>query len=366
MAHDSEELSISAALDAASSSQFFQDPRSQKTLDVLESHECWTAWFAAIRARIKSGGPQAVDDYVQMIRVNIAYLDDVETAAAICKELVVSQAMSYDGFRSAVLNKILDSEQYKVESALLTGMFEAFPKREDKIASIERLCFIFEKKSHNEKLLHQFYERLRKMHPENPKALRYFRNLYSQLQDWPAVIEVLKKLLASAKHKQESFRHAQELAAVYLYQLGECQQAIHYIEEYCLGSPLDTSTIHYEAYYRLGNLEGCLRVLRAALLVVEDQETKAIVYYRIASIYEQLGQFQMAYEQFLKALELNDDFMEAIEGLISNGIKLKNWQVVRDWLNVLAGRTRSINLVSQLRAGIQRLEEGLAHAATNR
>lgn len=366
MSHESEDLSISAALLAVNSPQFLQDRNAQKILEVLEFHECWASWFAAVRSRLKSGGGQAVDDYVQMIRVNVTYLDDVETAASICKELVVSQSMSYDSFRSDVLDKILESEQYKVESILLTGVFEAFPKREDKIASIERLCFIFEKKSHNEKLLHQFYERLRKMHPENPKALRYFRNLYSQLQDWPAVIEVLKKLLSSAKHKQESFRHAQELAAVYLYQLGECQQAIHYIEEYCSGSPLDTSTIHYEAYYRLGNLDGCLRVLRSALLVVEDQPTKAIVHYRIASIYEQLGQFQMAYEQFLKALELNDDFMEAIEGLISNAIKLKNWQAVRDWLNVLAGRTRSGNLVSQLRAGIQRLEEGLAHAATNR
>ena len=366
MSQVSGEISIEMALTKASQPNAAMAHDVDATLGVLESHECWTSWFELVRARIKSGDQNKIEDYVRMIRVTISYLEDVETAAAHCKDLVVSEKMTYANFRSEVLDKVLESEQYKTESVLLGGVYESFSKREDKIASIERLCFIFEKKAHNEKLLHQFYERLRKMHPENQKALKYFRSLYSQMQDWPAVIDVLKKLLSSAKHKQESFRHAQEIAAVYLYQLGECQEAIRYIEEYCSGSPLDTSTIHYEAYYRLGNLDGCLRVLRAALLVVDDQATKAVVHYRIASIHEQLGQFQLAYEQFQKSLEFNDDFMEAIEGLISSAIKLKNWQVVRDWLNVLAGRIRSNNLVGQLRAGIQRLEEGLANAAANR
>jgi len=43
----------------------------------------------------------------------------------------------------------------------------------------------------------------------------------------------------------------------------------------------------------------------------------------MASIFEQLGQFQLAYDHFQKALELNDEFMEAIEGLISSSIKLR-------------------------------------------
>lgn len=366
MSQISEVLPISEALRRVKEPGFVKTSEFRDVLRVVELHECWNAWFESVRQRVKSGGASPITDYVEMIRVKIAYLEDVEGAASICKELVTSEKMSYGSFRVDVLDRVLESEMYKTESVLLMGVYEVFPQREDKIASIERLCFIFEKKAHNEKLLHQFYERLRKMHPENPKALRYFRNLYSQLQDWQAVIEVLKKLLSSAKHKQEMFRHAQELAAVYLYQLGDCQEAIRYIEEYCSGSPLDTSTIHYEAYYRLGNLDGCLRVLRSALLATDDQATKAVIHYRIATICEQLSQFQLAYENFQKALEFNDEFIEAIEGLISSSIKLKNWQTVRDWLNVLAGRTRSQNLVSQLRAGIQRLEEGMANAAPSR
>jgi tetratricopeptide (TPR) repeat protein len=357
-------LSVDQALMLAAQGQFESEQRYEEILSVLESHECWVAWFAAIKQRHSMS--HDLTDFIRMIRVNIFYLEDVEAASRVAKELVGSKKMSYSEFRRLVIDKVVETEDYKTEGALLKGVWDVFLAREDQIAVVERLCFIFEKKAHNETQLQNFYGLLRRMHPENAKALRYFRNLYSQSQDWGSAIDVLKKLLSSAKHKQEVFRYAQELAAVYLYQLGDCREAIRYIEEYCAGSTLDTSTVHYEAYYRLGNLEGCLRVLRSALLVVEDADTRAIIHYRIASIYDQLGQYQLAHENFRKTLELNDDFFEAIEGLISSSIKLKDWPAVRQWLDVLAEKTRSPNLAGQLKAGIQRLDEGMAHANATR
>jgi tetratricopeptide (TPR) repeat protein len=359
-------MPIDQALGLATNPRQIDSADYLRVLDSLEAHECWTLFFDLVRASIKSDPKGSIDNFVRLIKVDILYLEDVKAASQTSRELIQSKKMSFSDFRIQVLDKVLESEDYKTEGELLTGSWEVFSKREDQIAAVERLCFIFEKKAHNESLLHQFYERLRKMQPDNAKALRYFRNLYSQSQEWPAVIDVLKRLLSSAKHKQEVFRYAQELAAVYLYQLGDCREAIRYIEEYCAGSTLDTSTIHFEAYYRLGDLDGCLKVLRSALLVVEDPETRSIVHFRIGTIYEQLNQTQMAYENYQKTLELNDNFFEAIEGLISCAIKLKNWVTVRDWLIVLSEKTRSPDLVGQLRAGIQRLDEGMAHATAAR
>jgi tetratricopeptide (TPR) repeat protein len=355
--------SIDQALQLAGGDGFVSSGAYLEVLDVLEAHECWTSWFAAVARHIKAKPEVSLEDYIRVIRVNILYLEDVDAGAVASKDLVHSKKMNYEDFRRLVLDKVLESEEYKSEGILLMGVLDVFTQREDQIAVMERLCFIFEKKAHNEALLHKFYERLRKTHPENAKALRYFRNLYSQSQDWPAVIEVLKKLLDSAKHKQEVFRYAQELAAVYLYQVGDCREAIRYIEQFCAGSTLDTSTIHYEAYYRLENYEGCLQVLRSALLAVEDPAIRAIVHFRIASMFEQVNNPKLAYENFQKAIELDGNFYEAIEGLISNSIKLKNWDGVRDWLGVLAGKTRSQNLLGQVNAAILRLQEGLANGS---
>lgn len=359
-------ISIEQALVLASAEGFVLSKVYEQALDVLEAHECWNQWFASVARHCKSRPEESLDDYIRMIRVNILYLEDVEAAAAASKDLVSSKKMSYEDFRRLILDKVLESEEYKTESVLLMGVLDTFSRRDDQIAAMERLCFIFEKKAHSESLLHKFYERLRNTQPENAKALRYFRNLYSQSQDWISVIDVLKKLLDSAKHKQEVFRYGQELAAVNLYQLGDCKAAIHCIEKYCAGSTLDTSTIHYEAYYRLENFEGCLQVLRSALRSVEEPATQAIIHFRMATLYERIGNIKLAHENFKKALDLDNSFFEAIEGLISASIKLANWAEVSKWLIVLCSKTRSQTLLGQLNAGIIRLQEGLASAKSNR
>jgi tetratricopeptide (TPR) repeat protein len=359
---DSSAIPIAQALKIAGSGRIASESDYLAVLEVLEQHECWNSWFKLVEGRLKSSSGAQIEDFLRVIRIQIHYLEDVESAALTCRKLVVSKGLNYVEFRRVVCDKLIDLEDFKTEGALLTGVWEAFSSHDDQVACVERLCFIFEKKSHNEQQLKWFYNRLRKMQPDNAKALRYFRNFYSQSQDWPEVLEVLKVLLSSAKHKQETFRYAQELAAVNLYQLNNPREAIRYIEEFCAGSTLDTSTIHYEAYYRMGNLEGCLKVLRLALSVVEDREVRAIIHYRMGSLYLQSGQANLAYENFQKTLELNDQFLEAVEGLVSSSIKMKNWISVKDWLAVLAQKTRNQHLAGQLRAGIKRLEEGLASA----
>ncbi len=366
MSKSDDVISIEEALRLVVADGFVLSSAYEQVLEVLESHECWTTWFAAVAKHIKSKPDDSLEDYIRVIRINILYLEDVEAGAAASKELVSSKKMTYQDFRRLVLDNVLESEEFGTEATLLMGVLDMFNKRNDQIEVIERLCFIFEKKAHSEVLLHKFYERLRKTQPENAKALRYFRNLYSQAQDWHSVIDVLKKLLDSAKHKQEIFRYAQELAAVYLYQIGDCEQAIHYIEKYCSGSTLDTSTIHYEAYFRLEKYESCLQVLRSALSVIDEPATRAIIHFRIATMYERLNNIKMANESFKKALDLDNEFMEAIEGLISTSIKLKDWAGVYGWLTELTGRTRSQTLLGQLNAGILRLQEGLASGKSNR
>ncbi|MCX6117409.1 MAG: hypothetical protein NT027_07705 [Proteobacteria bacterium] len=170
---------------------------------------------------------------------------------------------------------------------------------------------------------------------------------------------MLSKLYNSAKHPQEGFRYAQEMAAVYLYQLEDAAEAVSIIENKCKNSTLDTSTIHYEAYYKLGDINGCLKVLRACLLNVDDDSTRSVVHYRIASLYEQQNNLQLAFENFEKSYKLNPSLLESIEGMISTGLKLKNWTNVKDWLGVLASKVNSNLLANQLRTGLSRLEEGL-------
>lgn len=342
------------------------EERYEMGLDQLEAYECWEYWFRLVKSHAAKYPDSFVEDQCKIARVQIRYFDDVKAAADCCKAVVESSGMSFSQFRAKVLDRVLELEDFGAEGVILQTIWERFSTLEDRVEALERICFIYEKKVHNDKLLNQYHERLLKSHPQNAKALRYFRNLNTQMQDWPAVVEILRKLMTSAKHPQEGFRYAQELAAVYLYQLDDPQSAVGIIEGYCSNSTLDTSTIHYEAYYRMSNYEGCLRVLRGCLATVEDQATKAIIHYRIGSLYEKLTNLQLAFENYERTVRFDENFLEAIEGLISTGLKLKQWNTVKDWLSVLASRVSSQTLASQVRTGLSRLEEGLQVAAVSR
>ena len=355
-------VSVEDALAAAARVQTLSPADYQTTLQILEAYECWDPWVSLVKAHSKLHPECFVEDLCLLARIQIQYYEDVLAAADCCRMLVESSGMTFELFRTSVLDQVIDRDDFVAEGIILQSVWERFSAISDRIASLERICFIYEKKHHNETLLNQFYERLIKIHPENVKALRYFRTLYTQMQDWTSVVSVLKRLLSAAKHPQEVFRYAQELAAVYLYQLDDANNAIHYIEEHCSNSTLDTSTIHYEAYHRLGKYDGCLKVLRACLANIEDDSTKAVIHYRIASLFEQQGQHQLAFENYEKTLRLQDRFLEAIEGLVSTSIKLKNWTAVKEWLSVLASNVTSPALANQVNAGLHRLDEGVRDA----
>jgi tetratricopeptide (TPR) repeat protein len=293
-----------------------------------------------------------------MARVYARYFENLPKAASYCRQIVESSGRSFTDFRIHVLSKIVDADDFASEGMILQEIWDRFSTAEDRTEALERICFIYEKKIHNEKLLNACFEKLLKIDAQNVKALRYFRTLNTQSQDWRAVVDILRKLLACARHPQEGFRYAQELAAVFLYQLDDPATAIQVIEQYCANSTLDTSTIHYEAYFRLGQDEGCLKVLRQCLVSVEEPLTRAIIHYRMGSLLEKAAQFQAAGENYETAIKLDENFLEAIEGLISTSIKVKKWESVKDWLSVLASRVRTQTLAVQVRAGLARLEEG--------
>src|SRR5690606_9965975 len=131
------------------------------------------------------------------------------------------------------------------------------------------------KKTHNEQLLDRAYKRLREVDPTNVKALRYFKLYFTQANEWEEVVAILKTLLGSVTRPQEVYRVAQELAAIYLYQLDMADEAITTLDTYCEGSPLDASQIMFDAYQRMANWNGCLKVLRQCLVSVGTDRDRA-------------------------------------------------------------------------------------------
>lgn len=152
------------------------------------------------------------------------------------------------------------------------------------------------------------------------------------------------------------------MAAVYLYQLDQPRQAIEVIEQYCEGSPLDASTIYFDAYQRLGDWDGCLKVLRECLLSVDDDGSRSILHFKMAQLEERLNRFDQAQSNYEKSVNLNPKFFEPYENIIYLAIQKKDWQLARRWLDQLGQSIGDDGLKIHIDEALARMDKGLLHA----
>ncbi len=331
-------------------------------LELFERYECWAPYFRLIKRGIDHPSTRQMKDFVRLARVQSVYLEDVFAAAETCAQMVQQLRVPYKKFMEEVLPRISEPEDFSSEATLLAAICDKLATKDDLIDCLERLCMLFEKKTHNDNQLAKTYERLLGADPHNVKALRYFKLIYTQNNEWDEVVGILKTLLKAVRRPHELYRAAQELAAIHLYQQDRADDAIKVLETYCTESPLDTSTILFDAYQRLANWNGCLKVLRQCLLNVEDDYGRAVLHLKIASLHEQLGELDPALDNFAKSSTLWPNLLDSIEGVINVALLRKDWPLIQKWLGTLTERVQDERLNAQLKQAAKRLQDGLDHA----
>lgn len=333
------------------------DSNLDEVLNKLKAYECWSHFFRLLEAQIDNPKKRQLAHYVRTAQAYALDLEDIQKAAKICGKLLKDLKLGYWQFRENALHSIIGELDYEQEAVILQAALPRFRAKQDSVACLERLCLIYEKKKFDEVMLNRSYEKLIELDPNNLKALRYFKVVYTQNNQWERVVQVLQSLFQNAKHVNDRYRSAQELAAVYLYQLDQAQNAVEVIEKYCVDSPLNTFTIHYEAYYRLLNWEGCLKVLRIYLKKVDGPLNKAIIHLRIGELEEQLDRHQEAESSFYKSFELAPQMLESLESLIELYLETRCWDKVVHCLSKLYELLEDPYLKEKVREGRARLME---------
>jgi tetratricopeptide (TPR) repeat protein len=334
-----------------------------EALFLFEQFECWGPYFTLIKKCLKNPGTRKTIDYINLARVQNLYLEDVFSAAETCTLLVTEMKISNKIFTEEVLPKILEEEDYTAESSIRNTVWNQFESKVDKVSCLERLCLLYEKKTHSDVNLAETYETLLGVDSDNVKALRYFKLVYAQNNEWEEVVNFLNRILACVKHKSEKYRVAQELSVIFLYQLDKPQDAILTIETHCNQSPLDTSTILYDAYHRIGKWQGCLGVLRECLLSAEDETARAVLHFKIGGILETLDEQEDALENFQKAAVLWPEFIDAYEGAIGMALKLQKFDLVLTWMQKIEKNLFDKTLIDQIQQASKRLKDGMEQAA---
>jgi len=338
------------------------DPTTKAALKDFETYECWGPFFRLIKKKLKNTKSAHIDHYLSLAMVQAQYLEDVFEASETGVQAVKKLGLSYQQWTQNYLPFVVEQDDWKTESVLLEAVVDHFKDRGDQVHAMERLCLLYEKKVFNESKLNSSYKKLLDLDSLNIKALRYFKLIYSQNNNWEEVAAVLENLIKASKHPQDIFRVAQELAAVQLYQLDEPKLAIDILNKYCKETPLDTSTIKYDAFQRLGNWSGCLQVLKDCLLFIDSSETRAILYYRMALIEEKLKNSEQAMTFYEKSSSLAPKFLEPYENRAYIYLQQKNWKDLLRCLDELSGQLDDQQYITQINEAKARLHEGLSSA----
>lgn len=325
-------------------------------LDLLSLYECWDPFFRLANEKISKPDHREIQDYAYQVEVYTKNLNNISKAAEVCRRAIRDLPISFHILRNEILVKAIPVDDYKIESEILELVQSAFRNKQDEIDCLERLCMIYEKKVYREDQLYNSYERLLKNDPNNISALKFFKVAHAHSQEWARVIEILELLYKNSRHQNDRYRIAQEMASVFLYQLDKPSAAIETIEKSCLGSPLDTSNIHYEAFYRLRDWAGCLRVLHAYMERVEHRSEKAVVCYKIGELNERLQEVDTAIDFYQKSLSFNSKLYESLESLIEIAIDNADWQLVEEYLVRLQGSLSAEHLKKRVGEAVQRIK----------
>ncbi|NDE14939.1 hypothetical protein EBZ80_08430 [bacterium] len=353
------------ALDRISSGQKLSQQDEQEALDELEAFECWKPIFRYLDQVIASGTPSSLAPaYARLIRIRLQYFDDVSTAQALAADLVRRCRLDFAGFRDKVLtDPVIPGMAAGPEAAVLDAVIDAFGSVSDRVQCLDRLVSVYEKKLFNEVRLHQVFEKLIQIDPDNVKALRYFKIAFSQNGDWEQVSRVLKRLLNVARSAQEKYRLAQDLAYNLVYHQDQPRDALVVLDRYCRESPLDVSQIEFDAAHRTGDRDRCINVLKAALSHVRDDAGRAIIHFRMAGLLRQLGQSRECERHLRESIATWPVFLDPFETLIQLFLEEQRWEDVGNTLNELANRIQDQELVAQVRQAAVRVQSAIAGGA---
>lgn len=331
-------------------------------LELLAKHECWDPYFRLAKKLLSEHETRSLGIYTQIAKSQNLFLEDVFGASDTCIAAVKELELTYTKFTEDMLSQVLEDEDFAAEATILSGVGPVFRDQSDHIQCLERLCLLYEKKIHNDRLLAETYDKLLTADAGNLKALRYFKLVYTQNNEWEEVSRILRALLKNVTYPQETYRVAQELAAVLLYQLNDAKEALQVLASYCSDSPLDTSTILYDAYETLGDSEGCLKILRECLLNISEDTGRSKVLYKMAVLEEQRGDKTSALKHYVKSFQLWPTLLDAAEGIVSIAIEQKNWALLAETLNSIHEQTQDERLRGQLDQAAKRLKNGVEHA----
>ncbi len=325
-------------------------------LRILEAYECLGQVIKLLDWRLqqkKSTDPSLLADFLWLMRIYYLGLENFEKFAITAAKCTKAMNLPFAIIRIHIAERILGEENFREHVLLYSHLLGTSLTKTQQIPMLERLALLYEKKLFQEEKVNFIYHKLLETDANNIKALRFYKVLYMQTNQFQEAAEQLDRLTQVLSNPFEKQRAAHELAQIYLYNLNNAAKAREILETQCTGSQLDTHLTLIEALERLEAYDDLVSLLRQVTRETENPAEKASLEIRVSLTLLKAGKVQAAVEAARKAVDLAPKSFLAHEALLSV------YSEYGDTLGIVntLQKIREISVLSSSKSDLDRLIE---------
>lgn len=346
----------------------------QKALDrCYRATERWTDLARILEARIQSEPEHAAALLLERAKVCEERLARFDKAAEALSEAL--RVAPEDGAAAKSLERILThterwdelAEFYEQESG------RRGPRGYDTLVKLGKLYR--DQLEENEKAAAAL-QRAASLNPTGLEAIEALRDLYTKIERWPELLEVLRLEVALVKEPRAREARFLRAARVAEEKLGDLQQAARFYHEASMLSPTDRA--HLSSLARVqearGDEEGLVRTLERDLALTRDPAEVVATRKKLGHVYaKRLFRRTDAQLAYREALKIDPDDDEALASLADLLRDASAWAELAPVLDRRAARARGrdalpirLELARVLAGKLGRSEEALRMATAAR
>lgn len=315
-------MDVSNVLERWRSSKKIDLQNLKSELDILAQYECWVSYFDMFEAAISQFQREtAIECSAHALRHLVVDLDNLERAKKILAQLAKRFDLKFEELEHVIVKKIIEINDVEREAELLESAIPHLKSQREREIGNERLCMIFDKRLPRESKLQRAIGELLACNPQNIIGLRFLKNTLLQNRDWEELENVLLKLLDVLTHPEEKLRAALDLAALYLYQLGDPQSCVAVLDKYG-HDRIDTSKMKFYAFEYLQDWKQCIEILDVSYTKAGSDEEKAAILLLKGKVKFQQDQIREAYISFIEAAKLTQMSLAPAEEALKLAIRL--------------------------------------------
>lgn len=321
----------------------------------LYNNECWQPLLNLLKSEENKNNSQI--NIVESSKILFYRLSDKHKAVEKFNQLIKKNRLPFDHYYNTLVSKLINPQDYK-DQLLFFEKAKNLYSGKDRVQCLQKICFIYEKKVfQDESKVFAYYTELLQLDPQNIKALKFFKNIFSQNSNWPEVEKTLLRIIAASKNKHHQAKEALELASIYVYQLSDPDSAVKILEKYWDDASVDNSTVLLAAYEALGDYKKAFKLLDKLINMEKDSVQLAKIHHKVSELSQDNADLTKAKHHLVTAINLQPHYLQYHENLALILLFEKNWLGLQKLLKNMRNHLDTNSLLSQIDMTIARIEE---------